>query len=136
MRNRTQSTRPKSTNPTTGGGKKVLNIEVRNKVIHLMWLKYYLNIGSNRPMWGFFADVIIGDNIPQHQQIDEDPELRIMPIIQMWDARATQSTLLKDLKTMLKLTQEFNVQVSASNPSQVAGLNLPIWYQVHSNPTA
>ena len=64
------------------GGKKVLDIEARNRAIQLMWLKMYLDLSEDRPTWAYFADAIIGTNIPPSHRVDEDPKLRIMPIIQ------------------------------------------------------
>ena len=55
------------------GGKKVLNLEARNKAIQLTWLKSYLNLGSDRATWTYFADAIIGTDIPDSHQIDRDP---------------------------------------------------------------
>jgi hypothetical protein len=42
--------------PQTKGGRKLLNIEARNKAIHLTWLKSYLQMGHNRPTWAHIAD--------------------------------------------------------------------------------
>ena len=122
--------------PHEKGGKKVLNLEARNKAIHLTWLKSYLNIGANRATWAYFADALIATDIPDSYQIDRDPESRIMPILQTWHTKATKSALPTDLKEMLKLAREFNVQVTTPNPSLEAKLDLPIWYHVHTAPSA
>jgi hypothetical protein len=122
--------------PHGRGGKKVLNLEARNKAIHLTWLQAYLNIGKNRPTWAYFADAIIGTDIPDSHQIDKDPHSRIMPILQTWQTKSKKSTLPEDLRMMLKLAKEFNVQVSAQNPSLTTKMKLPIWYHVHSAPSA
>ena len=122
--------------PHNRGGKKVLDIEARNKAIHLTWLKAYLNIGEGRATWTYFADAIIGSDIPQSHRIDDDPESRVMPILQSWETRAKSSTLPDDLRTMLKLAKEFNVQVSATSPSKAARENLPLWYHTKSVPSA
>ena len=42
--------------PHQHGGKKILDIKARNKAIHLMWLKAYLNLGEDRATWTYFAD--------------------------------------------------------------------------------
>ena len=64
--------------PHTRGGKKVLNLEARNKAIHLTWLKAYLNVGGERATWAYFADAIIGTDIPDSQRVNKDPESRAM----------------------------------------------------------
>jgi hypothetical protein len=50
---------------TNGAAKKVLDVEARNKAIHLTWLKVYLCLGKDRPTWAYFADTIIGSDIPE-----------------------------------------------------------------------
>ena len=117
------------------GGKKVLDIETRNKAIHLTWLKAYLNLDSKRATWTYFADAMIKDDIPPSHKIDNDPESRIMPIIQDWETRAKGSTLPEDLKTMLKLAKEYNVQLAAANPTKEVQEELPIWYHARSMPS-
>ena len=117
-------------------GKKLLDIEARNKAIHLTWLKTYLNLGPDRATWTFFADTIISTDIPKSHTIDNDPESRIMPILQTWTPKSRGSTLPDDLKQMLKLARDYNVSVTAKNPSKEARKNLPIWYHVHSDQSA
>ena len=118
--------------PHKRGGKKVLNLAARNKAIHLTWLKSYLDLSDKRPTWAFFADAIIGKDIPNSLSIDEDPESRIMPIIQKWHTKTKNSSLPEDIKDMLKLAKDFNVQVASPNPSREAMLDLPIWYHIRS----
>jgi ribonuclease HI/exonuclease III len=122
--------------PHDRGGKKMLNLEARNKAVHLTWLQAYLNVGGNRPTWAYFADAIIGSDIPKSQRVDGDPESRIMPILQTWQTRTRRSNLPEDLYMMLRLAKEFNVSVSAPNPSLMAKMRLPLWYHVHSKPAA
>ena len=118
------------------GGKKVVDIETRNKAIHLTWLKAYLNLDENRATWMYFANAMIREDIPPSQKIDEDPESRIMLIIQNWHTRAKGSTLPEDLRVMLKIAKDLNVQLSAANPAKNLQTWLPIWYHVHSAPLA
>ena len=117
------------------GGKKVLDIDSRNKAIHLTWLKAYLNLGEDRPTWAFFADAIIRDDIPPSHGIDNDPESRILPIIQDWEPRSRGSNLPEDLRAMMKLAKELNVQLSATDPSKEVQSSLPIWYHARSAPS-
>ena len=117
------------------GGKKVLDIEARNKAIHLTWLKAYLNIGEDRPTWTYFADAIMWEDIPPSHKIDCDPKSRIMPVIQTWEPKARGSSLPEDLKAMMKLVKELNVQLSATSPLRETQSDLPIWYHAHSAPS-
>ena len=59
-----------------------------------------------------------------------------MPILQTWGTRAMDSTLPEDLKAMLKLAKEYNIQVAAANPSQVVRKEMPLWYHTKSAPVA
>ena len=122
--------------PHKKGGKKVLNIEAQNKAIHLTWLKAYLNLGEDRATWTYFADALIATDIPPSHNVDNSLESRIMPIIQSWNIRKKGSTLPKDLKAMLKLAEECNVQLAATNPTEKVQGQLPIWYHAHSAPLA
>ena len=122
--------------PHQHGGKKILDIEARNKVTHLMWLQTYLNMGEERATWTYFADAIIGVDIRPSLQIDEDPGSRVMPILQTWETRARNSMLPEDLKTMLKLAREYNVRISAANPMKEVREELPLWYHTKSDPSA
>ena len=117
------------------GGKKVLDLEARNKAIHLTWLKAYLNLDSKRAKWTYFADAMIQDDIPPSHKIDQDPESRKMPFIQDWNTRSKGSTLPEDLRMMLKLAEECNVQLAAMNPTKNVQETLPIWYHARSAPS-
>ena len=112
------------------GGKKVLDMETCKKAIHLTWLKAYLNLRTDCPTWTYFADAIIREDIPSSHKIDHDPESWIMPIVQDWEPKTRRSSLPEDLKAMMKLVKEFNVQLSATSPSRETQLDLPIWYHV------
>ena len=122
--------------PHEKGGKKLLDIEARNKAIHLTWLKAYLNLGPDRATWTFFADAIICTDIPKSRLIDDDPESRIMPFIQTWEARSRGSSIPEDLRQMLRLAKEYNVRVTARNPSKEARKSLPLWYHIQSDQSA
>ena len=122
--------------PRKRGGKKVLDIEARNKAIHLTWLKAYLNLGEERATWAYFADAIIGTDVPPSQRVDGDQESRVMPILQSWGARTRNSTLPEDLKMMLKMVREYNVQISMTDPSKEAREEMPLWYHAKVIPAA
>ena len=122
--------------PHRKGGKKLLDIEARNKAIHLTWLRAYMNMGNGRATWTYFADAIISTDIPPSHKIIDEPGSKIMPILQTWRTRSIGSTLPEDLKQMLKVAREFGVQVTSRKPSQEACESLPLWYHIKSNPSA
>ena len=41
------------------GGRALVDIATRNKAIDVMWLKSYLNLGPNRPLWAKIADILL-----------------------------------------------------------------------------
>ena len=92
-------------------------------------------MGEDRPTWAFFADAIIKDDVPPSHKVDKDLESRIIPIIQDWRPRARGSGLPDDLKAMMKLAKELNVQLSATEPTIEVRSSLPIWYHARSDPS-
>ena len=58
------------------------------------------------------------------------------PIVQTWETRARNSTLPNDLRTILKLAREYNVKIEATNPSDQAKGEMPLWYHTKSAPSA
>ena len=49
--------------PIRQGVIKLLNLRARNKAIDIMWLRSYLNLNQNRPMWAYVAIALISVNI-------------------------------------------------------------------------
>ena len=49
--------------PIRQGAIKLLNLRARNKAIDIMWLRSYLNLNQNRPMWAYVANALISVNI-------------------------------------------------------------------------
>ena len=80
--------------------------------------KHRRQMGDKWATWTYFADALIATDVPSYLNIDKDPESRIMPIIQTWTTRAKGSTLPDDLRMMLKLAREYNIQISTPNPSK------------------
>ena len=52
-------------NPITEGGLDLLDLEVRNEAIDIMWLKTYLNFSPKRPEWATITDLIIEASAPE-----------------------------------------------------------------------
>ncbi|KAF8223049.1 hypothetical protein L208DRAFT_1319029, partial [Tricholoma matsutake] len=46
----------------------LLDIQARNEVTQLMWLKSYLNFGPSRALWAYYADAIMILNIPKTEK--------------------------------------------------------------------
>ncbi|KAJ2935709.1 hypothetical protein H1R20_g1384, partial [Candolleomyces eurysporus] len=80
--------------PYNQGGKKTLDIEIRNKAIALMRLKTYLTDPPNRPTWTYVADELIYHDIPASQRIGSK-EIAVNMFLQTWSPRkqSNRSTL-------------------------------------------
>ena len=52
-------------NPITEGGLDLLDLEIRNKAIDIMWLKTYLDFSPKRPEWATITDLIIEASAPE-----------------------------------------------------------------------
>lgn len=79
------------------GGRKILDIRVRNEAIKLMKIQRYLKLDKDRPTWAILADKLIGMKMARSQGKD-DKVLRT-PIIQNTkvDTRAGKDSLLPPL---------------------------------------
>lgn len=70
--------------PTEKGGHGILDIPVRNEAINLVWMKLYMTINEDRPVWAFVADVLIQRSIPKTGKKHVDPRLAQNPFLQKW----------------------------------------------------
>ncbi len=52
-------------NPITEGRLNLLDLEIRNKAIDIMWLKTYLDFLPKRPEWATIMDLIIEVSAPK-----------------------------------------------------------------------
>jgi len=52
-------------NPIEEGGLNLLDLEIRNEAIDIMWLKAYLNFSPKRPEWAIITDLIIEASVPK-----------------------------------------------------------------------
>src|ERR1700722_5079252 len=83
--------------PIKKGGINLLNISARNEAIQMMWLKKYITLDPNRPMWALVADVLIEDNIAKSRHIDKTVTMNTY--LQTWSPITNiNSTLPPDIK--------------------------------------
>ena len=64
------------------GGVNLLDIQARNEVIDLMWLKKYLDLSPSHPPWTALADILIEDSIAKSNNIDKS--VTIITYLQKW----------------------------------------------------
>ncbi|KAE9404983.1 hypothetical protein BT96DRAFT_812721 [Gymnopus androsaceus JB14] len=69
--------------PLEKGGRKVLDIKVRNEAIKIMWLKKYLDFGPERRMWALIADALFALKVPTSER-NVNPEVCMNIFLQLW----------------------------------------------------
>jgi ribonuclease HI/exonuclease III len=129
-----ESTPPIATNiltlPIAKGGKKLLDLQARNKAIQLTWLKTYMQMDIYRPKWAFIADQLIKKNrLTTYKNSDQTSLENIFT--QSWKTNIHK--LPTDIKEMLKMAKEFNVNLDTLQPSQDLKGKLPIWMHIGAN---
>src|SRR3984957_11196953 len=73
------------TMPKSRGGRKLLNLSVRNKAIRLTWLKAYVFKLPDKPFWTYLADELIRKKVTTRYKTTE-PSSRINIFTQSWKA--------------------------------------------------
>ena len=53
------------------GEVQLLDIKLRNEAIELMWLKKYLQLREERPLWESISDLLIEEDIPRSSNINQ-----------------------------------------------------------------
>ena len=74
-------------NPIIEGGLDLLDLEVRNEAIDIMWLKVYLDFSPKRPEWAIVTDLIIEASAPKGLM----KKAIINPFLQSWTALSRRS---------------------------------------------
>ena len=77
----------------TDGGKKILDVQARNEAIELMKLKSYLSLDEHRPRWAKVADILISQNIPTSQNVQDD-ESKVNTFLQTWSPATRKGSKL------------------------------------------
>jgi hypothetical protein len=115
--------------PQTKGGRKLLNIEARNKAIQLTWLKSHLQMGCNRPTWAHIADELINSKLPNKPNIDRPTRINIF--LQSWNSNPNVTTKIsQDLTAMIRTGNKCNVKLQVLLPSQKLKEEMPIWLHI------
>jgi ribonuclease HI len=115
--------------PRELGGLNVLDISARNDAIDLMWLKTYLDFSPSRQPWAAITDLIIDAAAPDNTSA----LARKNPFLQCWNPpeKGPRRKLLNDdIKRMLKVAKEYNVNLAAVKLSPRQRQELPAWYRI------
>jgi hypothetical protein len=111
------------------GGKKILDLEARNKAIQLTWLQAYMTT-SNRPTWAYFANSLLRLAAPISGRII-DQKAAVNPILQNWRPRTTGNTTLpKELTSMIRMAKKHGVRIDGIETGEEIRNTLPIWFHI------
>ncbi|KAF8993828.1 hypothetical protein BDQ17DRAFT_1392526 [Cyathus striatus] len=88
--------------PHEHGGKKLLDIEIRNEAIEVMKLQHYLDLSENRPRWAYLADNLIAREIPKDSLL-KNRKIAVNCFLQNWLPKQTKTNLPGNLRKMLKV---------------------------------
>ncbi|KAI5821698.1 hypothetical protein K523DRAFT_257917, partial [Schizophyllum commune Tattone D] len=126
--------------PIEQGGIKLVDLEARNQSIDIMWLKEYLNLGGERPLWAYIVDALLAapDYIPSNT-IPREPELRISPFLQTWKnlEKEVQSKrkMPHFIKALLEAAREHSVRLEGIAFSREILRRMPMWYHKYADKT-
>ena len=111
-------------NPLMEGGLDLLNLEVRNEAIDIMWLKMYLNFLPKCPEWAIVTDLIIEATAPDGL----NKRAIINPFLQRWAAPTRGTNALKtndDIQRMIKTAKKFKTNLAAIRITPQLSAQLP-----------
>jgi ribonuclease HI len=119
--------------PIAQGGIKLLDLESRNKAIEIMWLKSYLTLGHKRPTWAYIVDILIGESITKDSgAVSSLAQMNVY--LQTWrPGLHSGSTLPRNIKAMLKVGRDFNLNFTSLKLSDSLKKKLPAWYHIGIN---
>ena len=125
-------------NAINKGGKKVLDIQVRNEAIQLTWLQAYLKLDDSRPTWAFITDAIFSNDVPgELKTLALNPNARINQLLHTWHSRTKNTNrkdddppnIPQDLKDMIKVGKKHGVRLEAIHPTPEVRAEMPaIWH--------
>jgi hypothetical protein len=99
-------------NPIMEGSLDLLDLEIRNEAINIMWLKTYLDFSPKRPEWATITDLIIEASAPERLV----KTAIINPFLQQWTAPTRRNDMQKtsdDIQRMIKVAKKFNTNFAA-----------------------
>ncbi|KAG6894098.1 hypothetical protein C0992_007522 [Termitomyces sp. T32_za158] len=118
--------------PRDEGGRDLLDIVSRNEAIGVMWLKAYLNLGPERPLWAWVADALLARNVPT-SELHVDPRARINIFLQSWKSTKSRSGACKDLRDLQRTAVAFGVRADGLFICKSILRKRPIWYHSEAN---
>lgn len=117
------------------GGKKVLDIVLRNKAISLMRLMRYLDDPPTRPIWAYLADNLIARDIPKVYAI-RDPDVTINIFKQSWRTmkQRGKSKLPLSIQNMIRTGHELGMTYCPPVLTECTCNEHPLWFNPNRDP--
>ncbi|KAF9269406.1 hypothetical protein L218DRAFT_983309 [Marasmius fiardii PR-910] len=95
--------------------------------IEVMWLKNYLNLTDERPIWGKVADVLLAAAAPASvTEQNVEPKTKSNYFLQSWETKI--SFLPDNIKRLIKVAKEVNLQADRIAFSGDILKSRPLWY--------
>ncbi|KNZ80733.1 Ribonuclease H1 [Termitomyces sp. J132] len=113
--------------PIEEGGKKVLDIKVRNEAIEIMKTQRYLKLDKERPRWATLADKIINMKIAKARDEDEDTLTNTILQKTKVDTRAMSNGLPASLQRMVKVAKKYRVNFITLTMEKEMKEEMPAW---------
>ncbi|CAK5278421.1 unnamed protein product [Mycena citricolor] len=118
--------------PAEMGGRDLLDIVARNEAIAIMWLKTYLSIGDERPLWCFVADEILANKMASDGS-NVELSVRLNSYLQDWKHKVSAKEIGKDLAKMTSVGKKHGVAADAIAVSREIQGQMIIWHHTKSN---
>ena len=116
--------------PIEEGGIGLLDLETRNEAIELTWLRRYLDLSPQRPVWAWAADVLISRSASADAGAIT-AKAQLNTFLQAWaPSLGPRSSLPRHLKDMLRVAKKHHACFAAIKLSRKAKKDLPIWYHL------
>ena len=111
----------------THGGRRILDITKRNKAIDLMWVKQYLNMGTNRPKWAYMMDEIFRMEHPKKTKETHRMIENWNPLTQGWNPSTRSANIPNRVHDALRLSKKHKIELEALDLSNETRCEMPIW---------
>ncbi|KAF8079075.1 hypothetical protein FPV67DRAFT_1389245, partial [Lyophyllum atratum] len=99
-----------------------------------MWLKSYLNLGPDRPLWASVADALFAGNVPRSED-SVDPKVRMNIFLQSWKSKATEKAgVCPDLLQLQSTAKKYGVRPEGLAFTKDLVRQRPIWFHSDADP--
>jgi hypothetical protein len=109
------------------GGRKVMDVAKWNEAIDLMWVKQYLNMGSDRPKWAFMMDEVFRVERPKKAKEPWSVIGEWNPLTQDWKPKERSENIPRRVQSALRLARKHGVELEALEPTDETRKGMPVW---------